>query len=81
MTFTDRRPNSAPAYYQGRPAALVIAALRSRRRRMTSAAAPVGLGGRDGDTTASFGKRLSAERPGASLPRTLLRRGAVTDAA
>jgi hypothetical protein len=36
----EARPNAAPAYYQGRPAALVIAAMRPRRGRVTSAAAP-----------------------------------------
>jgi hypothetical protein len=33
---TDRRPNTAPAYYLGHPAGLWITAMRSRRRRTAS---------------------------------------------
>ena len=32
----DRRPNTAPAYYLGRPAALWITAMRPRRRRIAT---------------------------------------------
>jgi len=32
----DRRPNAAPAYYLGRPAAVWIAAMRPRHRRAAS---------------------------------------------
>jgi hypothetical protein len=37
---TDRRPNTAPAYYLGHPASLWISVMRPRRRRTASARLP-----------------------------------------